>query len=47
MNNIKKVFILIDVFFEINANAQKAYEMLVYNGVWGNFNITLNYAYVY
>lgn len=41
------VFTFIALLFTTKTNAQKAYDLVVYKGVWSNFNITLNYAYGY
>jgi hypothetical protein len=41
---MKKILLCIAIMFAIKSNAQKAYDLVVYKGAWGNFNITLNYA---
>ena len=41
------LFSFITLLFTTKTNAQKAYDLVIYKGVWGNFNITLNYGYGY
>ncbi len=43
---MRKVIIVLVLacFVGLNANAQKAYALVVYKGKWGNFNITLSYG---
>lgn len=44
---MKKLLLITSVLFALHVNAQKAYDLYIYKGSWGNFFVTLNYAHGY